>query len=490
MGKLNGFFTLSALVFNLLFYRNLPGVNYLLFGLVVIGGLLSWFPAMRQSRPFLVISGAYFLAGVSVLLHGHVLSAIACWFTLAVLAGIKLNPASSVLVSLANTLYSTLLAPIDWLLKRQSKRSKVPVVSATPASKGRRIAIFLPVVLTLLFAGLYMGANPLFENLVLKFNWDFLTWAWIGLFLVGFTVTVILFKTRSIPGLTEYDAQPELETTYLATFNHKVKRLINDDQEWFSGMLLLVLLNGLLLLVNGLDVYHLYIKPGIPEGMTKAEFVHQGVGNLITSIVLAIAIILFYFRGQHQVDGQRYQLRWAAYAWIAQNAFLIVSTGVRNTLYVQEFSLTYERVGVYVYLLMALFGLLFTLVKLMKAQPNWYLVRNFGWACLGTLIAASFINWDARITAFNIHHARENSSELDVKYLLSLGYGNLPQLRYLANKPGQVDFNMAPEILQLKVNKQANAFQSEWEAIGWPSWCWTKDNVYERLQAAEDDQER
>src|SRR5437764_1048287 len=69
------------------------------------------------------------------------------------------------------------------------------------------------------------------------------------------------------------------------------------NYENLSGIVLFSLLNILILFLNGIDFYSILSSNGLPEGMTHSELVHQGVELLIVSILIAISIILFYFRG-------------------------------------------------------------------------------------------------------------------------------------------------------------------------------------------------
>ncbi len=100
-----------------------------------------------------------------------------------------------------------------------------------------------------------------------------------------------------------------------------------------------------------------YLSAGeLPEEVTYTEFVHQGVNVLIISVVLAIAMVMYFFRGNLNFLSNSQRLTYAAYVWIVQNAVLMVATAVKNTEYIERFGLTHKRIGVYVYLLLTLIG--------------------------------------------------------------------------------------------------------------------------------------
>jgi hypothetical protein len=119
----------------------------------------------------------------------------------------------------------------------------------------------------------------------------------------------------------------------------------------YTGVLLLAMLNILLATVNGLDIYYLGILHTTPAGITFSQYLHNGTDSLIASIILAVSVILFYFRGYlNFYEGNKW-LKALTYLWIAQNIMLVISTAYRNTVYIGDYGLTHKRIGVYVYLI-------------------------------------------------------------------------------------------------------------------------------------------
>ena len=88
--------------------------------------------------------------------------------------------------------------------------------------------------------------------------------------------------------------------------------------------------------------------------------------------------------------------------WIFLNGILIVSTIVKNTDYISFFGLTYKRLGVYAFLILALIGLIFTFSKNKKKKTNAYLVNQMVWYFYGTILLCSYVNWGNLITNYNI----------------------------------------------------------------------------------------
>jgi hypothetical protein len=200
---------------------------------------------------------------------------------------------------------------------------------------------------------------------------------------------------------------------------------------------MLSLLNGLLLLVNVLDLQFMFGGELLPANISYSEYVHQGIFSLILSIIIAIGIILWYFRGTQNFAEQK-TLKVLAYVWIAQNLIMLLSAAYKNNLYINEFSLTYKRIGVYVFLIATATGLLFTLIKLITKRSNFYLVKANSLAWYVILVMAVPIGWDKMIAGFNIYQAQSKGKEPDVAYLWSLSYQAYPALiNYEISKYGK-----------------------------------------------------
>jgi hypothetical protein len=202
---------------------------------------------------------------------------------------------------------------------------------------------------------------------------------------------------------------------------------VEEETEFRTGVVMLSLLNGLLLLVNVIDLQFMFGSQLLPANISYADYVHQGIFSLILSIVIAIAIILWYFRGSQNFAQQK-TLKTLAYLWIAQNLIMLLSAAYKNHLYINEFSLTYKRIGVYAFLLCTIAGLILTFIKIINKRSNFYLVKANSLVWYVILVMAVPIGWDKMIAEFNIYQAESKGKEPDVNYLSSLSYQALPVL--------------------------------------------------------------
>ena len=270
------------------------------------------------------------------------------------------------------------------------------------------------------------------------------------------------------------------------------------DNENLSGIILFVMLNTLLLILNVLDINYFLFNGKLPEGVNHKGFVHDGIGTLITSIVVAICIILFYFRGELNFHKQNKWLKIMALIWILQNAFMIFSTAYRNNLYIDESGISYKKIGVYVYLILALIGLATTFIKVVKLKTNWYLFRVNAAVYYYFIVFTCFFNWDIIITDFNINKHTVEHKKLEKYLLLDLSYKNLPQLLTLPDSVANSDdyeardyynFSRGTYYYNFKSglsNKLLN-FMKDYQQMEWQSNCIEKTRTYNDILAIKDE---
>jgi hypothetical protein len=460
----------SVLIYSYLFFEQTAGINYLLFTIVLIGLSLirDWTLFLNKSW-ILTAAGSIITAGC-IVYHDSSLAIIANILSLSLMASFGMHKGSSLILSACYSAYSCLCI-IPFIIYDLSERSKNKT-SDNKLSMSLLI-IFIPFVISILFFFMYREASPLFKDFTKNINFDFLSWSYILFTTGGFLILYAFYYNRRIVYLFNKDLAAS-NALLEAHTNKKsfLLKLMDVSNENLSGVVLLGLLNFLVFIVNILDLNYIWVSQNLPEGVSFSEFVHQGIGMLITSIISAILIILYYFRGSQNFFEKNLSLKFLGYVWIIQNALLILSTAVRNQLYVNEFSLTYKRIGVYVYLLLCLIGLATTFVKILKTRSNWFLFRKNGWAFYAVLVISCLFNWDLIITKFNIHY----SKNLDTNYLLTLSPSSLPELYKLNNSKDtfKVDKNI--------LNDKTYTFESQWQMSGWQSWNYEKYRIQKELE--------
>ena len=498
--KRNDFIILiSVAAYSILFYEQQRGINFLLFSVLMVALLLIRNFQLIKQPSWLAAASGTLISGACVFIFGNELSFIANAISLSLLSAFSLNASASLIVALFNAMFSyvtgVVMIFVDWL-----ERKKESVKSSHPLSV-KFLLVIIPLVVTLIFFSLYQSSNPLFENFTQNINLDFISWNWVRFTLVGFIVMYAYFYHRFVPALTQYDLT---RGNKLIAAQVKYKPVFGSSflpqHEQLSGTILFFVLNALLLIVNVLDVKFLWMGNALPQGMTWSESVHQGIGALIASIVFAEIIILFYFRGVLNFSEGNALIKLLAYIWILQNILMILSTAYRNLNYVDAYSLTYKRIGVFVYLLLCMGGLMITFIKIAGVKTNWYLFRKNGWIFYTVLVIAACINWDVWLTNYNIGIGTKNQKQIDKQYLLGLAPHNIPQLirmdKSLKHKDMSDDNSgfgissdrstssfinqseIADETFNNLLSKSIYEFVKSEQDQSWQSYCYERHQIY------------
>lgn len=485
---------ISVLLYSYLFYMQGAGLNFLVFSAALVALLLIRDSSIYKNKSWLAAAAGTLLSGACVMLYANGLSVTANIISLCALSAFSVKPKTSLIVSLLFSLYSIVGSIAHMIVDAVNRSIAMPGDKVPKPNSGRWMLYVIPLLVVLLFFLLYKSSNPLFDHLTKKISFDFISFGWILFTITGFLLMYGFFHHKIIPSVSAADEA--MPGTLAENFNSG-KRLFNlsVDTEYKSAMLLLVALNALLLLVNLLDADFIFIDSTLPAGLTYSEFVHRGTGTLIFSILIAICIILFYFRGELNFYRNSRRLKMLAYAWVLQNAFMIFSTAYRNNLYIEVYSLTYRRIGVYVWLLLALIGLATTFVKICRLKSNWFLFRSNGWLFYAVLVIGCIVNWDVVIAGYNIRGAVEKHKALDKYYLLGLSDRTLPLLIRLddlvMNKPVQ-DSSRAETGIQggdtwfrELLRSSAAGFCKRMDLREWKSWSYYDAKVYREIIALE-----
>lgn len=431
MKKNDWIYLASVLVYTQLFYRQLEGLNFLLMNVVLLGGIAWKERSVLRNRNWWFAATGALVSATSVMIYGDAFSVWANFFSLLLVSSYSVKPGSSIIIAQLNAFCNTMIAGA-WMIVDGLKRLQRRAPKEGGNGWKKFLIVLIAFVVVLIFFFLYRSSNVLFDRFAQKINLDFISIPWLVFTLVGAWVLYAFYYPHPLPKVDEWENALPLDlksSEELSWFD----KLMSLPSERFSGLVLLSLLNALLLVVNGLDALFLFGGSKLPQGVTYTEYVHQGVGALITSIVFAMAIILFYFRGRLNFDEKSGTLRFLAYCWIVQNAFMLFSTACRNNLYVGEYGLTYKRIGVYIYLLLTLIGLVTTAWKVMKKKTNVFLFRSNAWLFYAVMILGSTMNFDRMIAEFNT----KPGVKADVDYLQELSFRAYPaQANYYAAKPG------------------------------------------------------
>jgi Leucine-rich repeat (LRR) protein len=496
MKKNDWLLLISVLLYSYLFYEQSAGINFLLFNIALIIGLLIKNPASLKEKSWLAAAAGSIISSACIMYYSSPLAIVANIFSLGLLSVFSFSPKTSIFTSLFMTFCSSgssvVFMFIDWGKRR--KKSKVGEKNERPAYVTVLMLLFV-VVIAILFFVMYQSSNPLFKEFTKNINLDFISFPWIFFTLGGLLLMYGFYYNRHIQYLTTHDANFSNNLTEdKANADGFLNKLFKMDTEHLTGVILLVVLNLMLLLLNSLDVGYLWVDGKLPEGMKHKEFVHDGVGSLIASLIFAIIIMLYYFRGRLNYHSKNKTLKLLAYVWIVQNIFMIISTAYRNNMYIEESGISYKKIGLYVYLMLCLIGLVTTYIKISRNKSNMYLIRVNPWCYYAILIVSCLINWDVIITGFNLNKAFKENKKLEKYYLADLSFKNLPQLLVLPDSvKGYDDYEARDYYFALRgtyfssfkvaLDKKLFSFMTDMQDPDWQSWCAEKSRVYDEVLA-------
>lgn len=441
----------GALLFNYIFWQEKLGINTLFFDLFICISVFWLFPKAFKNYFSKWLFAAHLIALVMLLYQNTLLSKFTLMITL------------TLFVIFSQYLHRTLIlaggsAALNFLycIPQFFRRISSPAHRHFPARffvRWLRI-LLVPAVLFCIFYIIYVSANSIFadisetiihpftifiQHLIRLFEFERIGFFLLGMFITGgliihsgnsfFSLVDLKMKinlTRKRDRLKKWRASA---FSYLSqvVFGSSARGNLALKNEYLIGALSVVLLNALLLFINFLDLRYVWFGFTYTTNVNLSSYVHEGAGLLIISIILAMAILLFFFRGNLNFYKQNKWLRYGAYAWILQNIFLVISVFLRNFYYISTLGLAYKRIGLLFFLALVISGLVTIFIKIYSAKTIYFLLGANSWVALFLLVFASCINWDEVIARYNL--SRKSDIPVDAQFLLSLSDKTLPLLR-------------------------------------------------------------
>ena len=436
----------SSLIFSLLFFKQNIGLNFLLFSMLTIALLFIFNNKQFKTIKVLTAALVFLATATFVFIYNATLSVISSIVAFFYLLGTVSEVNSSVYIQLLNGFFSSIASGFSMYYNR--------FLEETEAVKKKSIdyvywlkMIGIPTIVLLIFVILYRSANPYFDELINKIDLSFINFQWILFTTLGYFLLLNITSPITIESATAFDLKTD---NNLNKDDIKPQSNENLGQENLLNMLIIFFL------VTD-TIYLTHLTDLNASDLSKA--VHEGVYALITSIVFAIAIILYFFRGNLNFYKKNKNLKTLTTLWISLNIFLILFTAYKNNLYVNYHGLTYKRIGVFIYLLLSIIGLITTFIKVYATYNFWFLCRRNISIGFVALLVSSTINWDKLITKYNTQHAEH----IDFDYLIDLSDNNTFTLKEYVD----VLTNEPPISAQNKITHKYNQYCENLENNNW-----------------------
>lgn len=411
----------ATAAYSLLFYQQNAGVNFLLFTILLIAIFLVRDKNLLKQHKWLWAASMALVSSACVFVHSSSLSILANCFSILLLSAFSVNVKTSSIFSILFSIYSILSAIVFVIIDAIARSESKTTENSNSKKWYKFLAAAIVFLLCILFFEMYKSANPLFAENTKWINFNFISVMWVLFTLSGFLIAYGIIKHRTIPSIETWENQ--LPNENKKEENSNWKRI---EIERFAGILLFLFLNFMLIILNFGDITSIWFKAALPVGISHSDFVHNGVGVIILSLVIATSVLMYLYRGDFRSFKYSSSLKLLILLWIVQSLIMLFSTTCRNHIYVSSFNLTYKRIGVYVWLLLAAIGLVMVYFKIVKEKSNWYLIRKNFSVWLSVLVISATVNWDIIITRYNL--SNKPFKDVDFYYLFSLSYSNIPEL--------------------------------------------------------------
>ncbi len=388
-----------TVLFAVLFYNQSPGVNLSIFGVLLTLFVSYFFQEKFVDRSHLVLVVTSILSCFAFAWYGDAASFFALAMSILFLqlktqdGELKIIQIFPIVFLNAFTSVGRIFIFSQWLPERKIHNDFAKKLVAF---------VVIPVIFLGLFFIVYSFGSNHFSSLFTDYTLDINIFQLILITILGFYISFSFWNYWVPDACYEFNPKLDNEFSNISEIkNQSTFSFLDLDFERKSGAITLFLLNIMLLVFIGTYNYEQFFE--VVEKTNLSADTHERVNAVIFSILMAVGVILFYFKGGFNFDEKATSLKRFAKIWIALNIILIISAMVKNTEYVSFFGLTYKRLGVYAFLILAIIGLVYSFLKITRQKTNAYLVNQMVWYFYGTVLVCSYVNWGSLITNYNIY---------------------------------------------------------------------------------------
>ena len=483
----NGLFIIGVILYNIFFWEEQMGLNTLLFTVFVIGSLFYLNPESKSSTIARLTALGTLFTALMVVVFNSQLSKVVHILSLITMVGFVHQR------ELRFLWYGLLLALINVFstpIKLIKKAKAIEFRKGKPLNKTKRFIklAILPMFFVGVFFIFYVVSNRNFAirskdvlDEISRFcsHWSFgLNAPRFFFFLFSiFVIGGLFWKVQSqwLVNLQASHKDNIIRERKQRKVNASKRSPIALKNEYRSGLIMLVALNVLTLTVNITDIETTWIGFSQLNAHGIYYDVHYGAYVLIFTILMAIGVLLFFFRKNLNFYSKNKVLKIAALVWIVQNMILAFSVALRNIKYVGHYGLTYKRIGVFIFIALVLYGLGTVILKINEKKTAYYLFKNNAWSFYIVLILLTSVNWDSMITKYNL--GLETNGKPDYRYLImDLSDKNLPII-YNNLDLFQGEMQYRPYNFQKAIDGKKYQFKYRKRELSWLSWNYADHNT-------------
>ncbi|HXJ97279.1 MAG TPA: DUF4153 domain-containing protein [Gelidibacter sp.] len=408
---------ISTILFIAVFYEQEVGINLSFFALVLLGLNIYQKPGILKDKKAIVLALCVIFSSLSNAWLFTFTTFIAVIISSFVFRYYTVDPKlklfSQALINVSNWFAAVVqvFQVDDWFEYDKEK----------PKTKFLKIFsyLILPFLILSIFFAIYVASSDMLSNWYNQFELDIDIVIFIVVAILGFYFSFVFWNAKI------YDTFKDLDDSFRLNFNHQEKEQLKPtfgfleiDFEKISGIITLICLN--LMLFAFIIIFNVEHFQTTTQQLSEfSSKIHGQINSLIGSIVLAMLVILFYFKGALNFIQNNNYLVFLSKTWLALNGILVLSATIQNTIYIDALGLTYKRLGVYLFLILCVVGLFYSYQKIKLQKTNFYLIDKMSWAVFYSIMGCALFNWGNMVTRYNL--TKEN---VDLYYLENSLKGN------------------------------------------------------------------
>jgi hypothetical protein len=435
----------TTAIFSFLFYNESLGINLALFTLALL------IITVKESRNKTTLSklfiAATLLSVAAFAYYGDIASFFALSLSLIFLQFQSQDPQ----LKLIQTLPIVILNMITSIGRPLIFSQWFPKTKIDNNGAKKIIAYFLiPSIFLVLFFIAYSFGSETFSSLF-QYELDLDFWHFLVISCLGFFISFSFWNyfTPNYCHTINSKLDNEFSAEAIELSNNSFS-FLDLDFERKSGEISLVLLNFMLVVFIGTYNYEQFFK--VPDITNLSAATHDRVNAVIISIIMAVAVILFYFKGGFNFDAKAKILKRLAKIWICLNGILIISSAIKNSEYILEFGMTYKRLGVYAFLTITFIGLVITFLKIKNKKTNAFLFNQMFMYLYGLVLVCAVFNWGNLITTYNI----SVNKGVDPQFISRLNFNDEARRAYFKDNQLDGDYNEESKEREIRRNQNTS----------------------------------
>lgn len=395
--KTHHYILLTTLAFIIVFYDENVGLNLGILGIIYASLTLYKTPEKNRTRTFLILFVTSILSSIAFAWYGDFPSFLAIASSLLLLSYRSKNRRLKTLFLIPVFVVNC----ITFICRFFNFDKWLPKRNISGLWQKTLAFVLIPLVLIAIFFGIYSAGSDhfanLFKNIELDINfWQLLVITVLGFFFAfnywNYTVEKLIYKKNHILDDNFTEENKIQKSTY---------SFLDLDAERMSGVISFFSLNILLIFFIATYNYEQFFE-SVKTPNQLSEETHERVNAVIVSIIMAILVIMFYFKSSFNFDPKAGLMKILAKIWIALNVILVFSAMMKNYEYIVSYGFTYKRLGVCGFLILSLIGLIITFIKIQKKKRNAFLFNTMVGYVYGTILVCSYFNWGGFITSQNL----------------------------------------------------------------------------------------